>query len=205
MAIDPYAPCPCGSGKKLKFCCADLAGDVEKVSKLVASDQPHAALKHVEQLLAKQPDRASLLDLQAMLQLSLGDYDAAEKSISRFLAVAPESAIAHAERAMLAASRGPLGFRGRLLPGPPPRLRVRDEGAQPHARVAPPRGQAARRLGTGLRPGAAVAAAAACGPARTRLSRWPRSCGGCRGSHGSTTSSHTPFIELRVGPDGCRG
>jgi uncharacterized protein YecA (UPF0149 family) len=24
-AIDPYAPCPCGSGKKYKWCCRDKA------------------------------------------------------------------------------------------------------------------------------------------------------------------------------------
>jgi tetratricopeptide (TPR) repeat protein len=106
MAIDPYAPCPCGSGKKLKFCCTDLATDIEKISKLVASEQPHAALKHVEQLLAKEPDRASLLDIRAMLELSLHDFDAAEKTLARFLAVAPENPSAHAQSAILAAGRG---------------------------------------------------------------------------------------------------
>ena len=27
MAIDTYAPCPGGTGKKIKFCCSDLVGD----------------------------------------------------------------------------------------------------------------------------------------------------------------------------------
>ena len=106
MAVDPYAPCPCGSGKKLKFCCTDLAADIEKISKLVASEQPHAALKHVEQLMAKEPDRASLLDIRAMLELSLHDFDAAEKTLARFLAVAPDNPSAHAQAAILAAGRG---------------------------------------------------------------------------------------------------
>ena len=30
MAINPYALCPCGSGKKIKFCCGDLAGEMER-------------------------------------------------------------------------------------------------------------------------------------------------------------------------------
>jgi tetratricopeptide (TPR) repeat protein len=106
MAIDPYSPCPCGSGKKLKFCCVDLAADIEKITKLVAGEQPHAALKHVESLLAKQPDRASLLDIRAMIELSLSDLDAAEKTLQHFLAVAPQSPTAHAQLALLAASRG---------------------------------------------------------------------------------------------------
>jgi hypothetical protein len=106
MAIDPYAPCPCGSGKKLKFCCHDLAADIEKVSKLVESEQPHAALKHVQHLLEKSPDRASLLDIRAMLELSLNDFDAAEKTLEHFLRVAPENPSAHAQKAILAAGRG---------------------------------------------------------------------------------------------------
>lgn len=105
MAIDPYSLCPCGSGKKLKFCCSDLAADIEKITKLVAGEQPHAALKHVESLLAKQPDRASLLDIRAMIELSLNDLDAAEKTLKHFLAVEPQNPSAHAQWALLAASR----------------------------------------------------------------------------------------------------
>ena len=106
MAVDPYAPCPCGSGKKLKFCCADLAADIEKIDKLAASDQPHAALQHVEKLLAKEPDRASLLDIRAMLELSLHEFDAAEKTLQHFLAKHPDNASAHAQAALLAAAHG---------------------------------------------------------------------------------------------------
>ena len=106
MAVDPYSPCPCGSGKKLKFCCADLAGDIEKITKLVSSEQPHAALKHVEQLLAKDPNRASLLDMRAMLELALDDLDAAENTLAHFLAVDPDNPAALAQWAILAAARG---------------------------------------------------------------------------------------------------
>src|SRR5262245_12773473 len=106
MAVDPYAPCPCGSGKKLKFCCADLAADIEKIDKLASSDQPHAALRHVEKLLAKEPDRASLLDIRAMLELSLQELDAAEKTLQHFLAKHPDNPSAHAQAALLAAARG---------------------------------------------------------------------------------------------------
>ncbi len=106
MALDPYAPCPCGSGKKLKFCCSDLAPDIEKVQKMIAGEQPHAALKHIEALLEKQPDRASLLDLQANLQLSMHEFDAAEKTINHYLAKQPKNPAAHAQRAVLLAATG---------------------------------------------------------------------------------------------------
>jgi len=104
MAIDPYSPCPCGSGKKLKFCCFDLAADIEKVQKMVQGEQPHAALKHVEKLLSKQPQRASLLDLQASLQLSMHDFDAARNTIGDFLEAYPLSPTANAQAAILLAA-----------------------------------------------------------------------------------------------------
>jgi tetratricopeptide (TPR) repeat protein len=106
MAVDPYSPCPCGSGKKLKFCCSDLVADIEKISKLVESDQPQAALKHIEKLMAKEPDRPSLLDMRAMLELSLQEQDAAEQTIEHFLKISPDNPAAHAQAAMLAADRG---------------------------------------------------------------------------------------------------
>ena len=32
MAVDPYRQCPCGSGKKMKFCCSkDILSDLDQV------------------------------------------------------------------------------------------------------------------------------------------------------------------------------
>jgi hypothetical protein len=108
MAVDPYAPCPCGSGKKLKFCCTDLIGDIEKIHRMIEGDQPRAALKHVEQTLAKHPRRASLLDLKATLEMSLDEMAAAGETVREFLEVEPNNPAAHACQAMYlaAAERG---------------------------------------------------------------------------------------------------
>ncbi len=104
MALDPYSPCPCASGKKLKFCCNDLAGDIEKIQRMVAGDQPHAALKHVSAILEKQPDRASLLDIRANLELSLHEFDAARQTINRNLVAHPKNPAALGQRAILLAA-----------------------------------------------------------------------------------------------------
>ena len=101
MAVDPYAPCPCGSGKKLKFCCKDLAGDIEKVHHLIQGEQPHAALKHIHHLMEKAPQREALMDLRAMLELSLHEFEAAGKTIDAFLAAHTRNASAHAHQAIL--------------------------------------------------------------------------------------------------------
>jgi len=101
MPIDPYALCPCGSGKKLKFCCSDVVGEIEKIHRMIEGDQPRAALRHVEQALGKHPGRASLLDLKAWLELSLEEKESARKTVQEFVRAHPESATAHACEAML--------------------------------------------------------------------------------------------------------
>ena len=103
MAVDPYAMCPCGSGKKLKFCCSDLVGEIEKIHRMIEGEQPRAALRHVEQTLATHPGRASLLDLKATLELSLGDLDAARQTVKEFVAKNRDSPTAHACEAILLA------------------------------------------------------------------------------------------------------
>ncbi len=104
MAVDPYAPCPCGSGKKVKFCCSDLVGDIEKIHRMIEGDQPRAALRHAEQTLAKHPRRASVLDLKATLELALGETEAASATINEFLQADPQNPSALACQAMLLAS-----------------------------------------------------------------------------------------------------
>jgi hypothetical protein len=106
MAVDPYALCPCGSGKKLKFCCSDLVGEIEKIHRMIEGEQPRAALRHVEQTLARFPGRASLLDLKASLELSLEETDAARKTVEEFVKAHPESPTAHACESLLLAETG---------------------------------------------------------------------------------------------------
>ncbi len=103
MAIDPYALCPCGSGKKLKFCCSDVVGEIEKIHRMIEGDQPRAALRHVEHTLASHARRPSLLDLKASLELSLGEIDAARKTVNEFVRAHADSATAHACHALLLA------------------------------------------------------------------------------------------------------
>lgn len=101
MSTDPYAPCPCGSGKKVKFCCSDLVSEMEKVGRMLEGDQPAACLAHVKQVSQKHPGRASLLGLQAMLEIQLEKNDDARATIDEFLAKHPDDPRAWAQRAIL--------------------------------------------------------------------------------------------------------
>ena len=43
MPVDPYSLCPCGSGKKVKFCCGDMVEDMERIKSLRENNQLHMA------------------------------------------------------------------------------------------------------------------------------------------------------------------
>ncbi len=103
MPLDPYARCPCGSGKKLKFCCPDLTSEMEKIQKMLDGDQRAACLEHIRGLETKYPQRASLWGLQAMLEMQLGQTDDARATLDRFLEKHPGNPVGLAERAMLVA------------------------------------------------------------------------------------------------------
>jgi hypothetical protein len=90
----------------LKFCCSDLVGEIEKIHRMIEGDQPRAALRHVEQTLASHPDRASLLDLKASLEMSLEDMEAARQTTEQLVQAHGDSPVAHACRAMWLAESG---------------------------------------------------------------------------------------------------
>lgn len=100
MTIDTYAPCPGGTGKKIKFCCADLVGDLEQLETLVGGDQTSAALDQVRRLADKHPGRACLLSLQAKLELSTRQFGAAATTTARFLEACPENPLALGQAAV---------------------------------------------------------------------------------------------------------
>ena len=104
MPIDPYSPCPGGTGKKIKFCCPDLHVELEKIQRMLEGDQRAACLEHIESLEPKYPDRACLLSIKAMLQAQLGTEGKATETIARFVQKHPENPVALAEKATLAAT-----------------------------------------------------------------------------------------------------
>ena len=50
MALEPYDPCPCGNGKKFKFCCQPIIEELGAVERLINEKQPKQALLAAEKL-----------------------------------------------------------------------------------------------------------------------------------------------------------
>jgi tetratricopeptide (TPR) repeat protein len=106
MAIDPYSSCPCGSGKKVKFCCAALTDEMELIQKMLEGQQRVACLDHVESLDRKHPDQPFLLGVRSMLEIQLERFEDAEKTVRRFRETCPDNPIAWTETTLLRLTQG---------------------------------------------------------------------------------------------------
>ncbi|MBC8351559.1 MAG: hypothetical protein H8E66_06200 [Planctomycetes bacterium] len=109
MSLDPYQPCPCGSGNKIKFCCSkDITTELDKVIRAVQGEQRASALDHVHKLIADKGARNALLAIKADVQLSLGQFDDADATIDEFLSASPDNPVALSLSAIHACSKNDL-------------------------------------------------------------------------------------------------
>ena len=103
MAFDPYSLCPCGTGKKIKFCCPELLGELEQLDRLVEGDQTEAALEQVIRLLEKHPKKACLLATRTKLELATKRFNDAAVTSRAFLEAYPDNPLALGHAAVAAA------------------------------------------------------------------------------------------------------
>lgn len=89
MAHDPYSPCICGSGKKLKFCCQDILPDMIRVEKLI-ENQPDAAENLLKGLLRKYTDKEVLVTQLTALLTRRGQFEEARTQLVDFLKRHPD-------------------------------------------------------------------------------------------------------------------
>ncbi|MBI3863674.1 MAG: SEC-C domain-containing protein [Planctomycetia bacterium] len=107
--IDVYQLCPCGSGRKLKFCCHAIVTEMVKVSELQESHQHQAALTLLDAIEKKVQSRdvwsrAWVRTSRAFLKFALEDVAAARQLVSEVLEELPEHPLAVAVNAILAVS-----------------------------------------------------------------------------------------------------
>src|SRR4051812_1051825 len=88
--VEPYAPCPCGSGQKFKWCCQKVEHQAERAQRLFESGQIEAAVQVLDEGLRKEPDNAWLLTRKALYQVRLGQADSAKASLRLVLKKNPK-------------------------------------------------------------------------------------------------------------------
>jgi tetratricopeptide (TPR) repeat protein len=89
MTIDPYQNCPCGSGKKFKWCCHKLAKYVDKCEQLLNNDQVAGALLALDEGLAVDPKSLWLRTVKAGILLDLHDHEPGYRIVDELLAENP--------------------------------------------------------------------------------------------------------------------
>ena len=109
MSIDQYQLCPCGSNKKVKFCCArDVLPEINKVLTALQGDQRVAALDHVNNAIEKKGDKDCLLNIKTNILLQLGEEEKARETSKQVLKKNPDNPIALANHGLLDAAAGEL-------------------------------------------------------------------------------------------------
>lgn len=103
--IDVYQSCPCGSGKKLKFCCHAIAADMAKIADMQAHHQYQMAVTALEGLKKKNlPEvwsRAWVNTTLALIHSRTSRHDEARQLIDEVLDDLPEHPLASAMHGIL--------------------------------------------------------------------------------------------------------
>ena len=99
VSVDLYAPCPCGSGKKIKFCkCKDSVHEMDQVLQMVEGGQVVPAMDRMKAILEKDPQAAWVLAIRGRLLMDLREYDSLAENADRFISLQPNNPTALAQR-----------------------------------------------------------------------------------------------------------
>lgn len=87
--IDPYASCPCGSGKKFKWCCAGIHEQIEKALQQYRNGQQETALHTLDEVIKAHPRNPEPWGRKAQLLHSAGRIEEAEQALDEAFSLNP--------------------------------------------------------------------------------------------------------------------
>ena len=108
MPLDPYVSCPCGSGKKFKWCCAPYYPQVEKAFDLERTGQHEAAAAAIKELTHAHPDKPAVWGYYAQFLYNAGQAEKAEEAVDQALKLNPNFGMAHFLRGQFRENEGEL-------------------------------------------------------------------------------------------------
>ena len=100
MPFDPYALCPGGRDKKIRFCCPNMLKELEQVVRLLESEQPTACLSYIETLEKTHPDCACLTKAKLSIYRAENRWQDVLPVAEQFYAREPDNPAAAAEYAL---------------------------------------------------------------------------------------------------------
>lgn len=106
-SLDQYSYCPCGNGKKIKFCkCNQHFTEMDKIHRMIVGEQYVAALDRINADLKTMPSEPWLLAMKCELLLRLRELDSLEEASAKFIRLQPDNPQAKLYRSLLAVIRG---------------------------------------------------------------------------------------------------
>jgi tetratricopeptide (TPR) repeat protein len=113
MALDLYSPCPCGSGKKFKWCCQPISVEIGKAFRLDSDGQHEAALRIMDELTTVHAANPEAWGRKAQMLFQNGRLDEAENALQKALEINPQYPFGYLLRGMFRQQEGELA--GALL------------------------------------------------------------------------------------------
>ncbi len=95
MAIDLYASCPCGSGKKFKWCCQPIHAEIERAFQQEAQGQHELALRLMDEIIQGHPDNPEAYGRKAQLLYQNERADDAEAALQKAFELNPKYPFGH--------------------------------------------------------------------------------------------------------------
>ncbi|MFN4261846.1 MAG: tetratricopeptide repeat protein [Gemmataceae bacterium] len=106
MAPDLYDFCPCGSGKKFKWCCQPIHVDIDKAFQQDANGQHEAALITMKNVVAANADNAEAWGRYAQLLFINDKAEEAEATLQKALEIHPQYPFGYLLRGMFRQHEG---------------------------------------------------------------------------------------------------
>ncbi len=106
MAHDPYAACPCGSGKKFKWCCQPIHMEIDKAFRQQEAGQTEAALRTMEQVTTDHPANPEAWGRRAELLYNAERAEEAENALQKAFDINPTYAFGYLLRGSFRRAEG---------------------------------------------------------------------------------------------------
>jgi tetratricopeptide (TPR) repeat protein len=106
MALNAYDPCPCGSGKKFKWCCQEYFHHIEAAFDLQQREQHANAVREMEALVAKHPDKPQVYGFFANLYLGEDKPEKAEEMLDKAFQIDPQFPMGFLLRGLMRQNEG---------------------------------------------------------------------------------------------------
>jgi tetratricopeptide (TPR) repeat protein len=113
MALDLYSACPCGSGKKFKWCCQPIHVQIDKAFRQDEEGQHEAALRLMDEVVAEHSANPEAWGRKAQLLYQNDRVEEAENTLQKALEINPNYPFGHLLRGLFRQSEGE--FPGALL------------------------------------------------------------------------------------------